>query len=87
MVDHGGFPIGVLVDSVEEVIRIPDDKVQPLPETAATKVSRDYITGVGMLEDRLVVVLDADKILTKSELAEAAAARDSTGDDEARKTA
>ncbi len=87
MVEHGGFPIGVLVDSVEEVIRISDDKVQTLPETAATKVSRDYITGVGMLEDRLVVVLDADKILTKSELQEAEAARNSTGAGEARKTA
>lgn len=70
IVEHGGFPIGILVDSVEEVIRIPDEKVQELPEAAATTVSRDYITGVWMLENRLIVVLDSDKILTKNELAE-----------------
>jgi len=87
IVEHGGFPIGVLVDSVEEVIRIPDEKVQTLPEAAATTVSRDYITGVGMLENRLVVVLDADKILTKGEFAEAEAAISSALGGEAKKTA
>lgn len=87
IVEHGGFPIGILVDSVEEVIRIPDEKVQGLPEEAATTVSRDYITGIGMLENRLIVVLDADKLLTKSELAEAEAARLSAGIDEIKKTA
>ncbi len=85
IVEHGGFPIGVLVDSVEEVIRVPDEKVRQLPDAAATTVSRDYITGVGMLEERLIVVLDADKMLTKSELEDAA--RISTGADEAKKTA
>lgn len=87
IVEHGGFPIGVLVDSVEEVIRIPDEKVQGLPDEAATTMSRDYITGVGMLENRLIVVLDADKILTKGELIEVEAARGSAGADEAKKTA
>ncbi len=85
IVEHGGFPIGVMVDSVEEVIKIPDDKVQKLPEAAATAVSREYVTGVGMLEDRLIVVLDADKILTKSEFAEAEAARQAAAGEDTEK--
>lgn len=76
IVEHGGFPIGVLVDSVEEVMRISDDKVQKLPEEAATSVSKEYITGVGMMDKRLIVILDSDKLLTKSEFIEVETARE-----------
>lgn len=69
--EHGGFPIGIIVDSVEEVIKVPDEKVQKLPETAVSTVSDEYITGVGMLDDRMIVLLDADRVLDKSELVEA----------------
>lgn len=68
MVEHSGFPIGIIVDSVEEVIKIADEKVQKLPETTTTLMSEEYITGVGMLEGRLIILLDADKVLTKTEL-------------------
>lgn len=68
MVEHSGFPIGIIVDSVEEVIKIPDDKVQKLPETTTTLMSEEYITGVGMLEGRLIILLDADNVLTKAEV-------------------
>lgn len=75
IIEHGGYPIGLIVDSVEEVIRIADDKLQKLPEAAATSVSQEYISGVGMLDKRLIIILDSDKVLSKSELAEAEAAR------------
>ncbi len=73
MTEHKRFPIGILVDSVEEVIKIPDEKVQKLPETTTTAMSEEYITGVGMMEGRLIILLDADKVLTKHELAEVGA--------------
>lgn len=73
IVEHGGFPIGILVDSVEEVIRITDDKILQLPEEALTDISREYIKGVAMLDKRLVIILDTDNLLTRSEdVAEAA---------------
>ena len=75
IVECGGFPTGIIVDSVEEVIKIPDEKVQKLPEGVATSISQEYITGVGMLDNRLVVLLDVDKILTKAELSELESAR------------
>ncbi len=75
IVECGGFPTGIIVDSVEEVIKIPDEKVQKLPEGVAAAVSQEYITGVGMLENRLVVLLDVDKVLTKAELSELESAR------------
>lgn len=78
IVECGGFPTGIIVDSVEEVIKIPDEKVQKLPEGVATSISQEYITGVGMLDNRLVVLLDVDKVLTKAELSELEAATQAT---------
>lgn len=74
IVEHGGFPIGILVDNVEEVIRIPNANVQKLPVAAVTTTSEEYLTGVGMLDSRrLIVLLDADQLLTKTEVLNAEA--------------
>lgn len=75
IVECSGFPTGIIVDSVEEVIKIPDEKVQKLPEGVATSISQEYITGVGMLDNRLIILLDTDKVLTESDLSELEAAR------------
>ena len=68
VVELDTFPIGIIVDAVEEVIKIPDEKVQKLPESTTTSVSRDYMAGVGMLDNRLIILLDVDKVLTSAEV-------------------
>ena len=73
IVEQRGFPIGILVDSVEEVIKIPDEMVQELPEATGTSASEESIMGVGMLDDRLIILLDVDRFLTKAEVIEAGA--------------
>ena len=75
IVECGGYPTGVIVDRVEEVIKIPDEKVQRLPEDVATSISQEYMTGVGMLDNRLIILLDIDKVLSKSDLSELEKAR------------
>ncbi|HWP46182.1 MAG TPA: chemotaxis protein CheW [Candidatus Limnocylindrales bacterium] len=70
ILEQGGFPIGIVVDSVEEVIKIPDEKVQKLPQTSITPISEEYIIGVGILDKRLIILLDVDKVLSKTEIAE-----------------
>ena len=70
VVELGTFPIGIIVDAVEEVIKIPDEKVQKLPESTTTSASKDYMAGVGMLDERLIILLDVDKVLTSAELIE-----------------
>ena len=69
VVDLGGSPIGIVVDSVEEVIKIPNEMVQGLPTSTAGREVKEYMRGVGMLDNRLVVLLDVDKVLTETELA------------------
>lgn len=70
IVEHCDFPIGIVVDSVEEVLKIPDEVVQKLPESPVTTVAKEVITGVGMLENRLIILLDVNTILTRTELME-----------------
>lgn len=70
IMEHSGFPVGIIVDAVEEVIKIPSQKVQQLPPTATASLPEGYITGVGLMDKRLVILLDVDKVLNKSDVVE-----------------
>jgi len=67
MVEKEGHSIGLLVDGVEEVIKVPQENVHQLPESMSTPLLEDYVTGVGMMGERLIILLDADRVLAKSE--------------------
>jgi purine-binding chemotaxis protein CheW len=58
--------IGFIVDSVNEVLRISTNIIEPPPSIVAG-VNSDYITSVGKLEDRLLILLDLEKVLTSHE--------------------
>lgn len=58
--------VGLVVDEVSEVLRIPADTVEPPPPIVAG-VESDYIKGVGKLDDRLLILLDLSKTLSKEE--------------------
>jgi len=70
VVELGTYPVGIIVDSVAEVVKIPEQSVQMLPESTTPSASKEYITGVGMLDKRLIILLDMDKVLTGAELGE-----------------
>ena len=61
-----GRTVGLIVDAVSEVIRLPANTIEPTPKIVS-RDQADYITGVGKLEDRLLMLLDIDKILTGSD--------------------
>ena len=58
--------IGFIVDSVSEVLRISKDTIEP-PPTMMTGVNSDYVTAVAKVQDRLLILLDLQKILTQVE--------------------
>jgi len=66
--DIGDTVMGFIVDSVSEVIRLPESSVEPAPAIIANKIGTEYVRGVGKMEDRLLILLDLDKILSKNEL-------------------
>ncbi|MEK6653166.1 MAG: chemotaxis protein CheW [Nitrospirota bacterium] len=59
--------IGLLVDSVSHVIKVPPDFVEAAPEEVL-EIDTDYITGVGKLKDRLVILLDLEKLLRREKI-------------------
>ena len=58
--------IGIIVDAVSEVLRISDEQIAPPPPTVAG-LGREYLTGLVKLENRLLILLDIDKILGQDE--------------------
>lgn len=59
---------GMIVDSVSEVLRLSADQLQEVPSIIDTEVPEHYIRGVGKLKDRLLVLLDLNKVLSPEEV-------------------
>lgn len=66
VVNMDGRMVGLIVDSVSEVLRLPNDAIEPPPPVVAG-IGSEYIKGLGKLEGRLLILLDLSKILTKEE--------------------
>ncbi len=58
--------VGFLVDKVKEVIRVEKSVIEPPPELTMN-INANYITGVAKLQDRLLILLDLDKVLSTEE--------------------
>ena len=68
IVEIEGLTMGMIVDSVSEVLRLSSEHVEALPSVIETEVQEHYISGVGKLKDRLLVLLDLKKVLTTTEI-------------------
>ena len=67
VIEINNMIVGFVVDSVSEVLRIPAATVEPPPPVVAG-VESEYISGVGKLEDRLLILLDLDKLLSGEDM-------------------
>jgi purine-binding chemotaxis protein CheW len=59
--------IGFVVDGVSEVLRIQSNTVEP-PPAVVSGIDSEYIKGVGKLDDRLLILLDLDKLISSEEM-------------------
>ncbi len=66
VVELDGKVIGFVVDAVSEVLRIPRSVTEP-PPSVVSGVNTDYIIAVGKLEDRLLILLDLEKVFSTEE--------------------
>ncbi len=64
VVDVQGNVLGFVVDSVSEVLRIHSETVEDPPRLG--KKERDYISGIGKLDSRLLLLLDLDRLMSDS---------------------
>ena len=67
VVNVGSRTMGCTVDSVSQVIRIPDESIQNAPETV-TADGADFISGFAKHDDHLVILLDIDELLAPARL-------------------
>ena len=70
-VQHGDHQItlGVIVDEVSEVLNISRRQIEPAPSFGGGMEEADFITGLGKLEGKVVILLDIDSVLDHEELA------------------
>jgi purine-binding chemotaxis protein CheW len=54
--------LGILVDGVSQVVKVPTTTVTPAPEEVMSP-GTDYITGVARWNSRLIILLDLEKVL------------------------
>jgi purine-binding chemotaxis protein CheW len=59
--------VGMVVDSVSDVVTLQEDQVRPAPEMGAA-VDTDYLLGIGTVDDRMLILLDIDQLLSSSEM-------------------
>ncbi|MFZ6018741.1 MAG: chemotaxis protein CheW, partial [Chloroflexota bacterium] len=58
--------VGIIVDAVTQVIRVPEDKIEPPPQMSVT-INSAFIKNIAKLESELVILLDLGKVLSTEE--------------------
>jgi len=58
---------GVVVDSVSDVVALTADQMKPVPSVSAAD-DADFVTGVGTVDDRMLVLIDLEKLLADQDV-------------------
>jgi len=62
-----GKMVGLIVDAASEVLKLPDTEID-LPPSVFEQGELNYVTGVGKLNGRLIILIDLNNVLQKGEL-------------------
>jgi purine-binding chemotaxis protein CheW len=68
VIEINGSTVGMVVDAAKEVIRMNSGQIQAPPSMITNKINASYIEGVGVIGERLLIILDLARILETSEL-------------------
>ena len=77
--DDQKHDIGVMVDAVSEVLEIARSEIEPPPSFGA-KIRTDFISGMGKVNGKFVIILDVARVLSVEEIAMLTQVGDSSGD-------
>lgn len=72
---HGKRNFGIVVDGVSDVLEVPSSDVQDPPEVSKS-TNTEFINGLATVADKMVMLLDIDKLLNEEELSAAASYSD-----------
>lgn len=59
--------IGMVVDSVSDVVRLGGEQIRTVPELGAT-IDRQFLTGIGTLDERMLILLDIERLMGDAEM-------------------
>src|ERR1700716_637662 len=66
VVEIGDQVVGIVVDGVSEVLRVNKGTIEP-PSPVVAGIESDYLQGIAKLPDRLVILLNLDRVLARDE--------------------
>ncbi|WP_332813997.1 chemotaxis protein CheW [Ramlibacter sp.] len=61
--------VGVVVDSVSDVLALAQEAIRPTPEFSSATFDTRYITGLATVEEQLLILLDIEKLMTSADMA------------------
>jgi purine-binding chemotaxis protein CheW len=64
----GGHTIGMVVDSVSDVIQLSGEQIRPAPDFSSTFDTK-YITGLGTIDERMLILVDIEKLMSGQDMA------------------
>ena len=67
-VDNATTVVGALADSVQEVLDLRPDYIEPAPKIG-TRLNTVFIKGMGKRDNKFIIILDIDKVFSTDELA------------------
>lgn len=59
--------VGMVVDSVSDVVQLSAEQVRAVPEIGAT-IDRQFLTGIGTLDERMLILLDIERLMSSTEM-------------------
>jgi purine-binding chemotaxis protein CheW len=64
----GARVVGIVVDSVSDVMELAPEQIRPAPEVGAS-VDSSFITGLGTLADRMLILIEIERLMSAAEMA------------------
>lgn len=64
-----GRVVGVVVDSVSDVLTLAVDIIRPAPEFASVTFDTKHITGLATVDERMLILLDIERLMTGADMA------------------
>jgi purine-binding chemotaxis protein CheW len=72
--------MGIIVDEVSDVLDINQDQIEP-PPSFGPNIRTDFILGMGKVDQKVMTMLDIDRVLSEQEIAQVATSVEKTGND------
>jgi purine-binding chemotaxis protein CheW len=68
ILNAGSRVIGMVVDSVSDVVMLTPEQIRPAPDMNTGVMNTDYLTGLGTIDERMLILVDIDKLISSADM-------------------